>query len=91
MKVTVVLMITLVKLEQLMNAESAMLVTGRPLVVLGMITAPPEPVYPVMVIAPLLVEKVNWACTAAGSINSNNSGSSLLKQISIAHSDSREK
>ena len=32
-----------------------MLVTGRPLVVLGMITTPPDPVYPVMVIAPLLV------------------------------------
>ena len=32
-----------------------MLVTGRPLIVLGMVTAPPEPVYPVMVIAPLLV------------------------------------
>ena len=32
-----------------------MLVTGRPLIVLGMVTAPPGPVYPVMVIVPLLV------------------------------------
>jgi Sec-independent protein secretion pathway component TatC len=32
-----------------------MLVTGSPLIVLGMVTAPPEPVYPVMVIVPLLV------------------------------------
>jgi hypothetical protein len=37
------------------NAEPPMLATGRPLIVLGMITAPPEPVYPVIVIAPLLV------------------------------------
>jgi hypothetical protein len=32
-----------------------MLVTGRPLIVLGMVTAPPGPVYPVMVIVRLLV------------------------------------
>ena len=39
-----------------MNAESPMLVTGRPLIVLGMVSAPQAgPVYPVMVIAPLLV------------------------------------
>ena len=43
------------------NARAAMLVTGRALVVLGMVTAPPEPVYLVMVIVPLLVVKVNWA------------------------------
>ena len=41
------------------KAEYHMLVTGRPLVSLGMMTAPPEPVYPVMVIAPLLVTKRN--------------------------------
>ena len=35
--------------------SSPMLVTGRPLIVSGMVTAPPEPVYPVMVIVPLLV------------------------------------
>ena len=32
-----------------------MLVTGRPLIVLGMVTAPLEPVYPVMVMVPLFV------------------------------------
>ena len=37
------------------NAQSPMLVTGRPLIVLGTVTTPPGPVYPVMVITPLLV------------------------------------
>jgi hypothetical protein len=32
-----------------------MLLTGRPSIVLGMMTSPPGPVYPVMVIAPLVV------------------------------------
>jgi len=36
-----------------------MLVTGIPLVESGMTTAPSEPVYPVIVSAPLLVVKVN--------------------------------
>ena len=53
-----------------------MLVTGRSSIVSGMVTAPPEPVYPVMVIAPLLVVYRNWACPAAGSAQSSNSGSS---------------
>jgi hypothetical protein len=43
-----------------------------------MVTAPPEPVYPVMVIVPLLVVKVNWACTAAGSANNSSSTVSSL-------------
>jgi len=43
-------------------------------IVLGMVTAPPEPVYPVMVIAPLLFVKVNWACATAGNANNNSSG-----------------
>jgi hypothetical protein len=43
-----------------------MLVTGQPLVVSGIVISPSDPVYPVMVIAPLLVVKVNWACTTAG-------------------------
>jgi hypothetical protein len=33
-----------------------------------------------MVIAPLLVVKVNWACTTAGSAKSSTSGSSLVAQ-----------
>src|ERR1035438_7100022 len=53
-----------------------MLVTGRPLVVLGTITAPPGPVYAVMVMEPLLVVKLNWARTTVGSANSSSSGSS---------------
>jgi hypothetical protein len=36
-----------------------------------MTTAPPEPVYSVMVSAPLLVVKVNWACTTAGNAESS--------------------
>ena len=36
------------------DANAAMLVTGKPLIVSGMFTTPPEPVYPVMVIVPLL-------------------------------------
>ena len=47
--------VTPAKPEKPENALFPMLVTGRPLVVLGMVTAPPEPVYPVMVIVPLLV------------------------------------
>src|ERR1035438_5765612 len=57
-----------------------MLVTGKPSMVLGMITSPPGPVYRVMVIVPLLVVKVNWACTTTGSDNSR-SGSSHLAVI----------
>jgi hypothetical protein len=36
-----------------------------------MTTAPPEPVYPMMVTLPLYVVKMNWACTTAGN-NRNN-------------------
>jgi hypothetical protein len=32
-----------------------MLVTGKPLMVSGMVTAPPGPVYPVMVSVPLVI------------------------------------
>jgi hypothetical protein len=56
-----------------------MLVTGMPLIVAGMITAPPEPVYPVMVMMSknLSFTYLNCACTTAGSINSSSSGRSL--------------
>jgi hypothetical protein len=54
MLVTLLGMVTLVRRVHQENASYPMLVTGRPLIVLGMVTAPPEPVYPVMVIAPLL-------------------------------------
>jgi len=48
MLVTLVPIMTLVKLVQLSNAASAMLVTVRPSILVGMVTDPPEPVYPVM-------------------------------------------
>ena len=47
--------VTPLKLLQYENALLAMLTTGRPAMVLGIVTEPPEPVYPVMVIAPLLM------------------------------------
>jgi len=40
---------------QLTNVQSPMVVTGRPLIWLGMDTAPPGPVYFVRMIVPLLV------------------------------------
>src|ERR1035441_8551989 len=79
MLVTLLGIMMLVRLRHEKNAQSPMLVTGRPLVVLGMVTSPPEPVYPAMVIVPLLVVQVNWACTAAGKVKSS-SGTSLVVQ-----------
>jgi hypothetical protein len=46
--------VTLVRLVQLANAPSPMLVTGGPQIAFGMVTSPPGPVYPVMVIVPLV-------------------------------------
>jgi len=46
--------VTLVRLHEA-NALSPMLVTCKPLIVSGMMTSPPGPVYPVMVIVPLVV------------------------------------
>jgi len=57
----------------------------------GMVTAPPVPVYPVIVIVPLLVVKLNWACTTAGNADSNSSGSSTFRRIFITHSEFLEK
>jgi len=70
MLMTLLGIVTLVKLVLPKNALSPMLVTGKPFVVLGIMTFPPGPVYPVMVIAPLLVVKVNWAGATAGFIKS---------------------
>jgi len=80
MLVTPLGIITLVTVSLKKNAESPMLVTGRPLVEMGMVTAPPGPVYPVMVIAPLFVTKMNWACTTTGSVNTNTIVSKHLAQ-----------
>jgi len=66
MLVTLFGIVTDVTLPSDANAEFPILLTGRPLVMLGMVTAPPGPVYPVMVIAPLLVVKLNWAFTTTG-------------------------
>ena len=49
-------MVTLVTPWFVKNAFAAMSVTGRPLIVPGMTTDLGGPTYPVMVIAPLLVE-----------------------------------
>src|SRR5438445_10823326 len=73
MLVTLVPIVMLVTLVEKWNAKSPMLVTGRPFVTLGMVTAPPGPVYPVMVIVLLFVIYVNCACTAAGNINRRSS------------------
>jgi hypothetical protein len=55
MLVTLFGMAILTKLAHEENAQLPMLVTGSPLIMLGIVTAPLEPVYPVMVIAPLLI------------------------------------
>ena len=53
-----------------------MAVTGNPLIVSGMVSSPPGPVYPVMVIAPLLVVKVNcWATAIVASMKRSNDSS----------------
>ena len=80
MLVTLSGIVTLVKLVHGENASFPMLVTGRLLIWLGMVTVLPEPVYPMMVIVPLLVVYVNWACIAAGSASNRSSGSSLVAQ-----------
>ena len=58
MLVTLSPIVTLVKLAQPENAPPPMLVRGRPVIVLGMTTSPPEQMYIVMVIVPLLVVQV---------------------------------
>ena len=81
MLLTLLGIMTLAMLVLLRKALASMLVTGRPLVVSGITISAFVPVYPVTVSAPLLVVKVNWACTVAGSVKSTSSGSSLAKQV----------
>ena len=57
----------------LANAEYPMPMTGRPLIVLGMVSTFSEPLYPVMVSPKPLVVYWNWACTTPGSVNSSSS------------------
>jgi hypothetical protein len=47
--------------------------------------APSVPAYPVIVIPPLLVVKVNWACTAAGHANKNSAGSNPAAPVRNRH------
>ena len=47
--------LTVVSVGFFLNAELPMLVTGRLPMVSGMVTSPPEPLYPVIVIVPLFV------------------------------------
>jgi hypothetical protein len=49
MLVTLSGIVTLIRVVFEWNAESPMLVTARSLIVPGMLTTPPAPVYPVMV------------------------------------------
>lgn len=59
--------VMLVRLVQKKNAPLPMLVTGKLLVVSGIITAPPGPVYSWMFSEPSkLVVKRNWARSATG-------------------------
>jgi len=55
MLVTLFEIVTLVTVLLLSNVAKPMSVTGRSSIMLGIVTAPPEPVYFVMVIVPLLV------------------------------------
>ncbi len=58
--------VTLVSVEFVKNAFVPMLFTGRLLVELGIVTAASEPVYPVIVTVPFVVEILNWAEAARG-------------------------
>ena len=55
MVVTLLGIVTLVTKELLRKALSPILVTGSPVMIAGIVTAPLGPGYPVMVIVPLLV------------------------------------
>jgi hypothetical protein len=55
MLVTLLGIVTLVRLLHDWKAELPMLVTGSPAIVLGIATAPPGPVYAVMVTAPFVI------------------------------------
>ena len=55
MLVTLLGIVTLVRRLQPENAESPMVVTGRPLMALGMVSASTEQVYPVIIIPPPIV------------------------------------
>jgi len=66
MLVTLLPNATLVTLVRRWNASSPMLVTGSPVTVSGIVTVPPSPLYPVMLMAPAFVVQLNWALTLVG-------------------------
>src|SRR5260221_11401227 len=68
--------VRLVIFVELKNALVLISVTGKPLVAAGMTTSPPGPVYPGMVMAPLLVTYVNcaWRTTGKTSRSSSDTG-----------------
>ena len=77
MLVTLLEIMTLVRLVLYLNELVPMATTGRPPIVAGIVTAPPAPVYPVMVIVLLLVEKSNpvtaatFTVTCTGVVEAN--------------------
>ena len=65
---------TLVRLVLYLNELVPMATTGRPPIVAGMVTAPPAPVYPVMVILPPLdevVTPITFTVTCTGVAEAN--------------------
>ena len=62
-------MFTFVMLVSYANADIPIADTGYPLVTLGIVMFAVVPANPVIVMVLLLVTKVNWACTLAGSMN----------------------
>jgi hypothetical protein len=50
-----------------------------------MVTPPPGPVYPVMVITPLLVVKVNWAWAAGDEARKTNASTQAAQGLRIKH------
>src|ERR1700683_4347539 len=86
MTATLVPTVTLARVELLKNAASPMLVIARLLVVLGMTTAPPGPVYLAMFREPsLLVVNIYWACAITG----DNSDRSISKSCAAQAIDVR--
>ena len=86
MLVTLLGIVKLVRLKQSLNAPPPMRVTVLLLVDIGIVTAPPKPVYWYTLSEPsLFVVKMNWACTVAGNASSRRSGSSFMVSIPTNH------
>src|ERR1022692_1059916 len=68
MLVTLLPIVTPDRLVQFKNESSPRLVTGRPSIMLGMITAPPGPMYLMIVIVLLLVVQIQGTCGSHGAV-----------------------